>query len=99
MITVQGPWLLGFIAIHTWSFAGDSDRPATSMLLFQPVIAYAFAKTWAVTHESDHHGGLEAGAQRPLDDSGRPAAREGVRSRGDEARGVDGVVLEHRAPR
>lgn len=36
-----GPWTVGVLANHLWSFAGDSSRPDVSSTFIQPFVAYS----------------------------------------------------------
>lgn len=36
LLTMRGPWTMGLLANHVWSFAGDSDRSDISNTLIQP---------------------------------------------------------------
>ncbi len=38
----QGGWSSYILSRHTWSFAGDRDRPIASETLIQPSISYTF---------------------------------------------------------
>jgi hypothetical protein len=41
-LTMRGPWTMGILANHVWSYAGDSDRQDISNTFAQPFLAY----TW-----------------------------------------------------
>lgn len=38
-----GPWTVGALVNHIWSYAGDSDRSEVSSTFVQPFLAYAFS--------------------------------------------------------
>jgi hypothetical protein len=44
-----GPWTIGVLANHVWSFAGDDDRAEVSSTFIQPFIAYAASGGWTYT--------------------------------------------------
>jgi len=39
-LTQLGPWTVGGLANHIWSFAGDDDRPDVNATFVQPFLAY-----------------------------------------------------------
>ena len=41
-----GPWVIGGLARHLWSFAGDDDRADVSQTLIQPFINYNLPEGW-----------------------------------------------------
>ncbi len=55
-LTQQGPWTVGILANHIWSFAGDDDRPPVSSTFLQPFLAYALpgAVTLSLNTESTY---------------------------------------------
>ncbi|SEH68987.1 hypothetical protein SAMN05216228_10063 [Rhizobium tibeticum] len=42
----EGPWTVGMLGNHIWSFAGQSDRPDVSSTFLQPFIAYTTKDAW-----------------------------------------------------
>jgi hypothetical protein len=44
-----GPWTVGILTNHIWSYAGDSDRSNVSSTFLQPFIAYAASGGWTYT--------------------------------------------------
>jgi hypothetical protein len=44
-----GPWTVGVLTNHIWSYAGDDDRSDISSTFVQPFIAYAAAGGWTYT--------------------------------------------------
>jgi len=53
VLSMQGPWTLGALGNHVWSFAGDSDRPDISSTFLQPFVAYTWSKVWTVSVQSE----------------------------------------------
>lgn len=52
-LTVRGPWTVGLLANHIWSFAGDSDRQDISNTFLQPFAAYTWPSAWTVSVQSE----------------------------------------------
>jgi hypothetical protein len=52
-LTTRGPWTLGALANHVWSFAGDSDRQDISSTFIQPFVAYTWPSAWTVSVQSE----------------------------------------------
>ncbi len=48
-LALRGPWTVGILANHLWSFAGDSDRPDISNSFLQPFVAYTTPGAWTVS--------------------------------------------------
>lgn len=44
-----GPWTVGILANHIWSFAGDDNRADVNSTFLQPFIAYAASGGWTYT--------------------------------------------------
>ena len=44
-----GPWTVGMLANHIWSFAGDDDRSDINSTFLQPFFAYTTPKAWTFT--------------------------------------------------
>jgi hypothetical protein len=44
-----GPWTIGVLANHLWSFAGDEDRADVSSSFVQPFISYGASGGWTYT--------------------------------------------------
>jgi hypothetical protein len=44
-----GPWTVGALVNHIWSFAGDADRQDVNSTYFQPFVAYAASGGWTYT--------------------------------------------------
>lgn len=45
-LTQQGPWTVGLLANHIWSFAGDENRSDVNSTFLQPFIAYNTSDAW-----------------------------------------------------
>ena len=41
-----GPWTVGILANHIWSFAGDGDRADVSSTFLQPFVSYTTPTAW-----------------------------------------------------
>jgi len=52
-LTMRGPWTVGLLANHVWSYAGDSDRPDISNTFLQPFAAYTWPNAWTVSVQSE----------------------------------------------
>ncbi len=39
-LTQSGPWTIGMLANHIWSFAGDDNRPDVANTFLQPFLSY-----------------------------------------------------------
>lgn len=52
-LTMRGPWTIGALGNHIWSFAGDSDNPDISNTLLQPFAAYTWPNAWTVSVQSE----------------------------------------------
>lgn len=52
-LMLRGPWTLGALGNHVWSFAGDSDRPDINNTFIQPFVAYTWPSAWTVSVQSE----------------------------------------------
>ena len=52
-LTMRGPWTVGLLANHVWSYAGDSDRQDVSSSFLQPFAAYTWPSAWTVSVQSE----------------------------------------------
>jgi len=52
-LTMRGPWTVGMLANHLWSYAGDSDRQDISNTFLQPFAAYTWPSAWTVSLQSE----------------------------------------------
>ncbi|GAB6905211.1 hypothetical protein JCM12296A_10460 [Desulfosarcina cetonica] len=49
LLTMRGPWTMGLLANHVWSFAGDSDRSDISNTLIQPFVSHTWSNAWTLS--------------------------------------------------
>jgi hypothetical protein len=52
-LTMKGPWTIGMLANHIWSYAGDSDRQDISNTFIQPFAAYTTPSAWTYSVQSE----------------------------------------------
>jgi len=52
-LVLRGPWTVGLLANHIWSFAGDDDRPDINNTFMQPFIAYTWPSAWTFSVQSE----------------------------------------------
>lgn len=52
-LTMRGPWTVGALANHVWSFAGDKDRIDISNTFVQPFAAYTWPSAWTVSLQTE----------------------------------------------
>jgi hypothetical protein len=45
-LTIRGPWVVGALVNHLWSFAGDDDRADVNQTLIQPIVNYNLPRGW-----------------------------------------------------
>lgn len=48
-----GPWTMGGLVNHVWSFAGDDDKPDVNQTFMQPFFAYTTPEAWQFTFTSE----------------------------------------------
>lgn len=53
VLTTSGPWTIGMLANHIWSYAGDSDRQDVNNTFLQPFAAYTWPSAWTVSVQSE----------------------------------------------
>ena len=53
VLTMRGPWTMGALANHVWSFAGDKERIDISNSFLQPFAAYTWPSAWTVSLQSE----------------------------------------------
>jgi hypothetical protein len=53
VLTVRGPWTMGGMFNHVWSFAGDSERQDISSTFIQPFLAYTWPSAWTFSLQSE----------------------------------------------
>jgi len=49
VLTMRGPWTLGMLVNHIWSYAGESDRTDISSTFLQPFVAFTMPSAWTVS--------------------------------------------------
>jgi len=59
-LTMRGPWTVGVLANHLWSYAGDGDRPDISNTFVQPFAAYTWPSAWTAAIQSESTYNWEA---------------------------------------
>ena len=52
-LVLKGPWTVGVLANHVWSFAGDSDRPDINNTFLQPFAAYTWPSAWTASVQTE----------------------------------------------
>jgi len=52
-LTMRGPWTIGVLTNHIWSYAGDSDRQDISNTFMQPFVAYTWPSAWTASIQSE----------------------------------------------
>jgi hypothetical protein len=52
-VKMNGPWTLGMLANHVWSFAGDGDRAEINNTFAQPFAAYTTPEAWTLSLQSE----------------------------------------------
>jgi hypothetical protein len=52
-VVLKGPWTVGMLANHVWSFAGDDDRDDISNSFMQPFVAYTWPSAWTASLQSE----------------------------------------------
>jgi hypothetical protein len=53
VISMSGPWTIGTLANHIWSFAGDDDRADISNTFIQPFVSYTWPSAWTLSVTSE----------------------------------------------
>jgi hypothetical protein len=52
-LTQQGPWTIGILANHIWSFAGDEERADVNSTFLQPFVSYTTKDAWTFSLNSE----------------------------------------------
>jgi hypothetical protein len=52
-LTMRGPWTVGVLANHIWSYAGETDRQDISSTFMQPFAAYTWPSAWTLSLQSE----------------------------------------------
>jgi len=53
VLTMRGPWTMGALGNHIWSFAGDNFSRDISNTFLQPFVAYTWPNAWTVSAQSE----------------------------------------------
>jgi hypothetical protein len=53
VLTQQGPWTIGMLANHIWSFAGSDGRGDVNSTFLQPFLAYNTPDGWTFTLQTE----------------------------------------------
>jgi len=53
VLTIRGPWTIGFLANQLWSFAGDDSRQDINSTFLQPFVAYTWPSAWTLAVQSE----------------------------------------------
>ena len=53
VLTMRGPWTVGMLANHLWSFAGDDTRQDISSTFVQPFLAYTLPSAWTFSVQTE----------------------------------------------
>ena len=56
----RGPWTVGILANHIWSFAGDDDRREVNSTFLQPFISYTTKDAWTFSLNTESTYNWEA---------------------------------------
>lgn len=49
LLSMNGPWVVGFLGQHVWSFAEHGSEPSVNSTLLQPILNYNIGKGWYLT--------------------------------------------------
>jgi len=52
-LALRGPWTVGVLANHIWSFAGDDNRQDINNTFIQPFAAYTWPSAWTASVQSE----------------------------------------------
>ncbi len=52
-LVLRGPWTIGMLANHIWSFAGDDDRLDINNTFMQPFVAYTWSSAWTASLQTE----------------------------------------------
>lgn len=52
-LSIRGPWTIGALANHVWSFAGEDSRPDINSSFLQPFVSYTWPSAWTVSVQSE----------------------------------------------
>jgi hypothetical protein len=60
VLTQRGPWTVGVLANHIWSFASDDDRSDINSTFLQPFVSYTTKDAWTFTLNTESTYNWEA---------------------------------------
>lgn len=52
-LTMNGPWTVGALANHVWSFAGNGKREDINNSFLQPFVAYTWPSAWTMSVQTE----------------------------------------------
>ena len=52
-LTIRGPWTMGGLANHIWSFDGNDDRSSISNTFLQPFVVHTWPNAWSASVQSE----------------------------------------------
>lgn len=52
-LTMRGPWTIGMLANHIWSYAGEDDRQDINNTFIQPFVSYTTPSAWTYSVQSE----------------------------------------------
>jgi hypothetical protein len=53
VLALRGPWTVGMLANHVWSYAGKDSRQDISNTFIQPFVAYTLPSAWTLAVQSE----------------------------------------------
>ena len=53
LLLQQGPWTIGFLANHIWSYAGNPSREEVNSTFLQPFLGYNFGHGFSITGNTE----------------------------------------------
>jgi len=53
LLAQEGPWTLGGLANHIWSYAGDRDRPEVNQTFLNPFVSHIFGKGTTIIAQAE----------------------------------------------
>jgi len=53
VLSQQGPWTVGALANHIWSFTGSDSRPDVNKTFLQPFVSYTTPEGWSFTFNTE----------------------------------------------
>lgn len=52
-LVIRGPWTMGVLGNHIWSFAGEDSHPDISSTFVQPFLAYTWPNAWTASVQTE----------------------------------------------